>query len=81
MGMVEEFHGAHPGDNNVSDLSPMIHNTTQRFSLMDISHANVIRQKVIENFDRPYIANAIIGGDGRNIHPAMVSVKMTSLNL
>ena len=70
--MVEEFHGAHPGDNNVSDLSPMNHNTTQRFSLMDISHANVIRQKVIENLDRPYIVNAITGDNGQSIHPAMV---------
>ena len=70
--MVEEFHGAHPGDNNVSDLSPMIHNTTQRFSLMDISHSNVIRQKVIENLDRPNIVNAITGDNGQSIHPAMV---------
>lgn len=70
--MVEEFHGVQPGDNNVSDLSPMIHNTTQRFGLMDVSHSNVIRQKVIENLDRPYIVNAITAGSGRNIHPAMV---------
>jgi len=70
--MVEEFHGVHHGEKNVSDLSPMIHNTTERFGLMDISHSNVIRQKVIENLDKPHILNTITAGDGQSIHPAMV---------
>ena len=40
--------------------------------MMGISHSNVIRQKVIENLDRPYIVNAITGDNGQSIHPAMV---------
>ena len=72
--MVEEFHGVSPGAKNVSHLSPMIHNVSERFGLMDISHANVIRGKVIENLDKPSIVNSITAGEGKSVHPAMVRV-------